>query len=433
MDEQKPFERGRTERIAPGASDLFAQLGTQMRTPGVVLAGLSALIGAAACLAFGLLLAIVLPDSSYLAIGGGSGLVEQTLAQAVSFSQANMSVAWGDVGVRTVPVLFVLIPVLGVAAGVAALAPRTQGMQVRERFLWAAAAGVPFALLMAIFCLAAGEVDHTLLETQVEFSAGSVLLLSLLWGSLGGLLGMLYALRRQGQSLPLPLSPSAANFVRASWAALRPLLLALVVVGVLGTAAWIVQVVREEPYQLVPERSTAVAVAEQVAYAGDHAVNILPLGAGANEELEGFPALPIAPEDFSELGGERSSEDPFESTFNSYNLFDYSGTMPTLLFLLTLLVLIGTPALLALYGGFAVARQVGETRPERAAVWGALVGPVWSLSMVLLTTLARKAVVGNPSGDSVFIAFLLGGAALGALGGYLASRASSPGAVSYAP
>jgi hypothetical protein len=44
--------------------------------------------------------------------------------------------------------------------------------------------------------------------------------------------------------------------------------------------------------------------------------------------------------------------------------------------------------------------------------------------MVLLTTLARKDVVGNPSGDSVFIAFLLGGAVLGALGGILASRRS---------
>jgi hypothetical protein len=424
VDERTPADRGRAERIAPGANDLFSQLSAQMRTPGVVLAGLSALIGAAVCLVFGLLLAIVLPDSSYIAIGGGSGLIEQTLAQAVSFSQANMSIPYGDVGVRTVPVLFVLIPILGVAAGVAALAPRTHGMQVRERLLWAAGAGVPFALLMAIFCLSAGEIDFVLLETQVKFSAGSVLLLSLLWGSLGGVLGMLYDLRKRHETLPLPMSLSTARFARAVGSALRPLLLALAIVGVLGTAAWIVQVTREDAYRFFPERSTAVAVAEQVAYAGDHAINILPLGAGANEELEGLPALPIPTEDFSELGGERSSEDPFESTFNSYNLFDYNGTMPTLLFLLTLVVLIGAPALLALYGGFAVARQVGEARPERAAAWGALVGPVWSLAMVLLTTLARKGIAGNPSGDSVFIAFLLGGAVFGALGGFLAARAN---------
>jgi hypothetical protein len=58
--------------------------------PGVFLAGLAALIGAGICLAAGLLLAIVLPDESLLAIGGGSSLFEQTLAQAASFSQTEM-------------------------------------------------------------------------------------------------------------------------------------------------------------------------------------------------------------------------------------------------------------------------------------------------------------------------------------------------------
>jgi uncharacterized integral membrane protein len=383
--------------------------------PGASLACLAALIGAVICLAAGLILAVVLHDESLIAIGGGSSLFEQTLAQAVSFSQVNMSLE--GVGIRTVPVLFVLIPILGVATGVARLASRTSGMQVRERLLWAAAAGVPFAILMAIFAVVVGEVEFTF-ERQVEFSFGMVLLLSSIWGALGGALGMLFALRKSGEAVPNPLSPAATRYARIGWSALGPLFLALLIVGVLGTFAWVAQITREE-LRIFSSDSTGVAVGEQVAYAGDHAINILPLGVGASERVEVMPVLPIDPSDRSEL-----AEHPRFGPPPTSNLFDYSGTMPTLLFALTLVLLIGIPALLALYAGFAVVRQVGESRADRAAAWGALVGPVWSLTMVLLTTLARKDVVGNPTGDSVFIAFLIGGAVLGALGGLLASRRS---------
>jgi hypothetical protein len=386
--------------------------------PGVSLAGLAALIGAGITLAVGLALALVLPDESPLAIGSGSGLFEQTLAQTVSFSQVNMSLE--GFGVRTVPVLFVLIPILGVAAGVSVLSPRTSGMPVRERLLWAAAAGVPFAILMAIFALVVGKVDF-IFERQVEFSFGMVLLLSSIWGCLGGALGMLFALRKSGEAVSNPLSPAATRYARIGWSALRPLLLALLVVGVLGTVAWMAQVDRGE-LLIFTSDSTGVAVGEQVAYAGDHAINILPLGAGASEQVDGMPSLPVSPADRNELAGTSRLGPPPPS-----NLFDYSGTMPDLLFALTLLVLIGVPALLALYAGFAVVREVGESRTDRAAAWGALVGPVWSLAMVLLTTLARKDVVGNPVGDSVFISFLLGGAVLGALGGLLAARGNREG------
>jgi hypothetical protein len=379
---------------------------------GIPLACLAALIGAGICLAAGLLLAILFPDESLLAIGGDSGLFEQSLAQAASFSQAEMIIE--GFGVRTVPVLFVGIPIFGVAAGVAVLAPRTSGMPVRERLLWGAAAGLPFAVLIAVFSVVAGEVVFYF-DRQVKFSFGMVLLLSSIWGCLGGALGMLFALRKAGEAVPGLLPPTAARFARIGWSALGPLLLALAVVGVLGTMAWVVQVQRGELPTTSP--SHWVATGEQVAYSGDHAIDILPLGAGANERLGSTPALPINSEDRSELGDPRVGSGSSPSS----NLFDYSGTMPTLLFLLVLVVLIGVPALLALQAGFNVVRRVGESRPDRAAAWGALVGPVWSLAMVLLTTLARKEVVGNPTGDSVFLAFLLGGAALGALGGLLAA------------
>jgi hypothetical protein len=389
---------------------------------GVALAGLSALIGAAVCLAFALFLAIVLPATSYLAIASDSDLLGEALAYAISFSQANMYIPWSGEGLRTVPVLFALIPTLGVAAGVAVLAPRTHGIQVRERILWGAAAGLPFAALMAALCLGLGEFKSARFETQVRFSADSVMTHFLLWGSLGGLLGMLFDLRRR-QELPAhPISPASARYVGAGWAALRPLLLALAVIGLLGTLAWARQAVHDDSYSIYPDRSTAVAIGEQIAYAGDHAINILPLGVGAREELDGLPALPIEPEDIPDVASERPDQGFSPSYFTTYGLFDYDGTMPPLLFVLTTVVLIGTPVLLALYAGFAVARRVGETRPARAAAWGALVGPVWALTMVLLTALARKGLFGDPTGDSVLVSFLLGGAILGAVGGLLAMR-----------
>jgi hypothetical protein len=394
----------------------------EARNRGLALAGFAALIGAAVCLAFALFLAIVLPETSYLAIASDSDLLEDTLAQALSFSQANMQIPWSGEGLRTAPVLFALIPALGVAAGVAALAPRTHGMQVRGRVLWAAAAGLPFAALMTVLCLGLGEFESARFEAPVRFPADSVMTLSLLWGSLGGALGMLFDLRRRGELPSHPLSPSSARLAGVGWAALRPLLLALAVVGLLGTLAWVRQAIHDDSYSIYPDRSTAVAVGEQIAYAGDHAINILPLGAGAREELDGLPALPIEPEDLPEVASERPDQGFSESYFTTFDLFDYDGTMPPLLFVLTVVVLIGTPALLALYGGFAVARRVEETRPDRAAAWGALVGPVWCLAMVLLTTLARKGLFGNPTGDSVLVSFLLGGAILGAIGGFLAAR-----------
>lgn len=393
-----------------------------LKHSGALLAILAAFIGAAVCLVAGLLLALVVPDESYLAIGGGSGLFEHALAQAASLSQANMTVQPGF-EMRTVPVLFVLIPILAVAAGVAALAPRTAAMPARERLIWGAAAGLPFATLMAIFCVIAGEIRFEAIVAEVEFSFGLVFGLSLIWGSLGGALGMLLHLRKRGEGAPVRLSPTAARLTGVGWSALRPLLLALAIVGALGTMAWVERVLNENLVLPFGARSTGAAVAEQVAYAGDHAIAILPLGAGANERLEGAAALPIDGTDYEELYDYDAPPD--ESSLPpppSYDLVDFSGTMPTYLFVVALIVLIGVPALLALYAGFAVARQAGATRPGQAAAWGALVGPVWSLTMVLLTTLARKDVVGNPSGDSVFVAFLLSGAILGAVGGLLATR-----------
>ncbi|MEX2107432.1 MAG: zinc ribbon domain-containing protein [Solirubrobacterales bacterium] len=418
--------RESAERVAPGAGDLAEQLVQQLNTPGVALAGISALVGLAASLAVGLVLSIITPNASFLSLGG-SGLLKETLAQAVSFSQANLNGSFeGRETFRHVPVLFVLIPILGVALGAAITASRTVKMPVRDRLLWAAASGVPFAVAMLVLSLSVGEIEIDQIPIEADFSNGSVFLLSLIWGSLGGVIGMAYALRQEGTAIPSLLPAGPARAVAATWTALRPLILALIAVGAIGTAIWAVQMVREDNYREFPERSTTVAVGEQLAYAGDHAVNILALGAGATERLHlvtGYPVIPISAEsifpDLVDDDVDDSEETP------TYNVFDFSGTMSPALFIPMLIVLIAIPALLALYAGFAVAQRVGERRPGFAAAWGAIVGPSWAIAMVLLTALARKDIVGDPTGDSTFVAFLFGGALLGALGGFLGAQSAS--------
>lgn len=413
--------RAGAERVAPGAQELADELARHLRTPGVALAGIAALVGLGICLAAGLLLAILTPNASFLSLGG-DGLLTETLAQATAFSQANLDQSGIDISVRLVPVLFVFIPILGVAAGAATAAERTAAMPPRERFLWAAAAGIPFGLAMLVVALSLGSIQLDLLDTEIEFSAGSVFLLSLLWGALGGLLGMLYAARQESAAMPSLLGDGQARLAGAAWTALRPLGLALLVVGAIGTAIWVVQVTRDDEYHDFPPRSTAIAIAEQVAYAGDHAVDMLPLGAGASERFSGnYPAVPIDQDRYFELPDEIG-----EGSVPTYNLFDFGDTMSAALFIPLLVFLIAVPALLALYAGFAVARRLNETRVDRAAAWGAIVGPLWAVAMVLLTTLARKNIVGDPIGDSVFVAFLLGGAVLGALGGALGAQSPAP-------
>lgn len=414
--------RESAERVAPGAGELADQIAQHLRTPGVALAGIAALTGLAVCLAGGLLVALLAPNASFIAIGG-DGLLKETLAQAAAFSQANLSTSFGEgaVTLRMVPVLFVLLPILGVAIGVVTAAGRTGGMPARDRLLWAASSGVPFALAMLVISLSVDRVQDDLLNAQVELSSGSVFLLSLVWGALGGVLGMLYAFQQEGVEAPQLLPAAPARLAGVAWTALRPLGLALIAAGLLGTAVWIVQMTRDDEYHDFPPRSTAVAVGEQVAYAGDHAVDFLTLGAGARQRFTGsYAAVPIDRTEYFELAEGGSRNEP-----PTYNVFDFSGTMSAALFIPMLIVLIAIPALLALYAGFAVVRRVGEGRSDRAAAWGAAVGPLWAVAMALVAALARKTIFGDPTGDSVFVAFLLGGAALGALGGLLAAQGST--------
>jgi hypothetical protein len=103
----------------------------------------------------------------------------------------------------------------------------------------------------------------------------------------------------------------------------------------------------------------------------------------------------------------------------SLNVFDLNDAISTGAFI-GLLVLMLLPIFAALYAGFDVGRRFGRGSVGSNALWGAAIGPVWALTMVVLASLAQEFTFSDPSGDSVFVIHLIGGALLGAAGGALA-------------
>ena len=132
---------------------------------------------------------------------------------------------------------------------------------------------------------------------------------------------------------------------------------------------------------------------------------------------------------------------------DGHRIFAYRDALPAYLFVPGVIVLIALPLLLALYAGFAAAGAAGAIgSPSRSAAWGALVGPVWAILMVILDVLATKSLeqealgrsqqlnlFGSADGGSTFLLFLLIGAVLGALGGLLAGSSGSGGAATGNP
>ena len=78
------------------------------------------------------------------------------------------------------------------------------------------------------------------------------------------------------------------------------------------------------------------------------------------------------------------------------------------------------PLSAALFAGFTVARERAAASPALGAAWGALVGPVWAITLALLNALLQDTLFGHAQGESVFGIVLVLGALVGALGGYLA-------------
>lgn len=431
----------RIEQVAPGAGELLEQVRAGLQTPGVAAAGIAALVGVLATIGVALLCALAFPeDSSLLGLVNGEGIAEDTARQTMGVIQAPLHLsnagtdAFTDGSLRTLPLLFILVPFFGCAFGGTLRAGATRDMPARQRLLWGAATGIPFALLMVVpAAIAAGDVD----EARIGAPVGSAVLLGLLWGGLGGLAGMWWSIRRDmPQSLEHVLPPQVRVHASTVLIALRALLVALAVTTALGTATWLVATLADvegTKASFDEDRSTGLAVIENTLYGVEHGVHFLELGSFASFEAKGVATLtspvPVSVGDLGKVLSEdadgSSSGDGESATSKSFTVFTFGGGLSALYFI-PLLLLILVPLLGLLYAGFAIAGNRRPRTPGLGAAWGSLAGPVWAIAMIFANALVNKPVLdtflfGKAKGDSVFLWLLLIGAAAGAAGGFLAS------------
>jgi len=386
---------------------------------GLLAALFGGLLAAALAFAVAVAVAVATPPEGFLDLQGAEslGALEEGMRQSWSFSQAGLDVVGADLTLRTVPATFVLVPLLASMLAGFVFARLTRGARPLERLGWAAATAVPFAAVTLVLAAASGEIAGE--EVALEPRLAAVGLLSLLWGALGGAAGAGLALRRDGGRLPAPVREVGATL----WAAWRSLLLALALTTAIGTAAVLVQTLRDAgDVRSATGRSQALAGGETAAYALDHGVRFLALGAGAefrNPDLYGILGLPLPVTRFTQVvpaadtdaggGGEQPSTP-------GYRIFDYEAALPGWAFA-GLLGLIAIPVVFAIHAGSRVARSRGARSAAAGTAWGLAVGPAWAAAMVGLAMVVQKELYGRVELESVLAVFLFGGAALGALGG----------------
>jgi hypothetical protein len=421
---------GATPQTGPAASDFVSLLTRFLRSPGVLTATLAAALGVGVTFAFGLLVAAIFSvDGSiigatlgYVEDGGHASIVTRALRQTV----ATLLVPFhtNDYGsFRPVPALFLLVPLAATTLATAREGHRLRHLGPRERLVWGALTGVPFALLMMVPLLLAGYAAP---------SFGWTLVASLGWGGLAGVTGTWLAIRRDAPETLAGLVPArVVPLAATARTVLAPLAVLLAITTLIGTGVWVVQTLRGVDTLREAGRSTATATFEDALYASAHGIHFAELGALTSFRLGPVPtplglALPVTK--VARLAGTSdASSFSARGAAGSYRLLDYHRPLPAWAFVLLAAPLLLIPALLALYTGFALARERGASTPLHALGWGALVGPAWALAMVVLSTLfasnplAGTGLFGSPKGDSVLVTFLLGGALLGALGGLLSS------------
>ena len=430
----------------PRAGEFASQLVTNLQTPAAVFSLVVAAMGAVATLAAALIVAVAAPDEQSIigALGeaGEAGTGTEMLRDAVAFLQAGFDIKEDTEGVGLgglMPLLFLAFPILGCAAGAWTQHSRIQSLPVARQFLWAALAGLPFALVMLVVgALAGGD--------EIEPKLGSVFILGLLWGGLGSVLGAWWALRKtSAQSLDSVLPPAATRWARPVLTAAGPLVLMVAVFSVVGAGIWVVQSFREVPAtQLATidegvDRSKAGSAVENGLFAVEHGVHLAELGAlvkfvrGGGDDDKYFAGSPVPVSQERKLGD--NPDDPFATGYD-YRVFKYSEPLQVWMFIPMVIVLLGAVAFFALYAGFSTARAARAADPLSGMLWGATVGLVWAASMAAVEGLARLGIYflepfGRADGDSVFLMFLLVGGVIGAAGGYMSAlrpQVEGPGA-----
>lgn len=415
-----PVGKASTSGTKESASEFAEVLKDYAALPGVRLAGFASLIGIGVVLIFGFLIAILLPDSSGLSYGDDDSL---SLFKEVMFQVAGTSLGGielsgeGDsLGFHPTPILFFLVPVLGVALGVVQQLRSGVQLDRRSAIIAAASAGIPFAVVMSIAALLASDGQE---EFGINASVSSTFLLSLVAGGIGGLAGALFVQREDDPSSVWP--KQAKPYASLAWALLKPLGILLIAVSLFGAVIWSIQSIRDVA-EVRGERSMVTSVVDSVAFSGDLGIRNVGLGTLSTFELSGFNEstgvpIPVDPT------GEKITELTDEGKFN---LLDYKNVLNAWAFVPILIVLILLPLILALYSGFLIGRERKDSDPKLGAAWGALVGPVWAVALVVLNALSVDLAFGHLIGDSFFVMVLIGGAILGAVGGLLGNQNPGP-------
>lgn len=421
--------------------------------PGVRAALTAAGIGVLITLVAGLILAIIVPQSSFLSLQGealeGPSLFEKILVYSTGLTLSGLGTTGGAGGFswQQLPLVFLLIPLMGVGFGVVREFPKQLTNESQKGLLlWGLLTGAASAVFMAVIVLLGAGWEADGFEYAVPL--GKTFIYALLWGCLGGVGGVALLLRRRGVPLDLPLPGRSRDLLPLAVPPIRTFGIALLVFSLIGTGIWTVQSVRDAA-DARGDRSMAAAVFDSVAYTADLGVRNLGLGSNSTIQIgnasppyqPGFssgtsPAVGPVPiyrggltEGATDGPRDRLRELIADAEVNDINqsevkIFDYSEVLGVA-FLPFLIVFIGLTALLAVYSGFLVAR-VGPPRPQGETILrGALVGPVWSILIVLVNAFSETVAFGQLSSESAFISLLIGGALLGALGGFLASSQKS--------
>lgn len=419
----------------------------------------AAVIGVGITLAAAVVLALLTPNTSLLNLTRGIErlrdlgleLEDLTLLREILLYATGTSLA-GLEGSRQedsetiyiYPILFALIPVIGTAFGVRRTFPAIASRLSPRGYVTAVlSVGATFAVLMAAVVLlgARWEVEP---DSVISPPLLTVFLLSLLWGSIGALIGLSLVLRSFGVDLRQRLPMSVSRAIYRGTPAVTTLVLLLALTSLMGTLVWTVQSVRDAA-DARHERSLPASIFDSVLYSGDLGIRYAALGSLADLEFttgilySSGPQSPMSPvpvfrgdvlrNDLSESfrGRDRLNEltegsTPIdeEGSSPSYNLFSFKDLLGPA-FLPFAVALIGLSGLAALYAGFLTASRASANSRGTRAAWGAMVGPVWAVLMVALNALSENVYYGTVLGESILISALIGGAGLGALGGLLTS------------
>lgn len=394
----------------PSPSELTDQLRAWATTPAAAAIGTAAATIVGIMLLVGLAIAVLTPDRSLLGIAGSdAGIVKETLRDTVALTMARYG--FESFGFPLLPFTFAIVPPLATAFAVRRHVGRLGDLPQRQRLVLAVLPAVLLAIAVATLGAFAGGDD-------VGFRTGSVVLFSLMWGVLGGLIAAARVGEGPVQYLPSALPAATRRWVGLAISALMPLAAVLAACGLIGVLSWEAQIIRGES-AAVGGRAKATAIAETPFFIGQYAITFAALGTFAQFEPavgeDGFSSAPIPPNDNGRLSG----------LAEKYRIVGFHRAIPFALYVFLLILLPGIVLLVGCYAGYATAVAARATSVGAAAVFGATTGLVWGLVLVALRAIAAERTI---DGDSLFVATLLLTAAAGALGGALAGSRPKPAA-----